>query len=44
MIETAKANGVEPYFWLSQVMRDLPAAKSIDDYDALIPWNLKLAR
>lgn len=40
LIETAKANGVEPYTWLRQVMRDLPAAKTVEDVEALLPWNL----
>ena len=42
MIETAKANGVEPYRWLSHVLAKLPAAKTADDYEALMPWNMKL--
>lgn len=39
LIETAKANGVEPYTWLCRVLRQLPLAKSVDDYEALLPWN-----
>lgn len=39
LVQTAKANGVEPYTWLRRVMRDLPAAKTVDDVDALLPWN-----
>ena len=40
VLETAKANGVEPYTWLRRVLRDLPAAKTVDDVDALLPWNI----
>ncbi len=40
LVQTAKANGVEPYQWLCQVLRDLPAAKTVDDVDALLPWNI----
>lgn len=40
LIETAKANGLEPHFWLRRVMRDLPKAKSVEDMEALLPWNL----
>ncbi|GGE91435.1 IS66 family transposase [Massilia psychrophila] len=43
LLETAKANGLEPYAWLRQVLRDLPAAKTVDDIEALLPWNLTLA-
>lgn len=42
LVETAKANGVEPYLWLLRVLTDLPAAKSVDDVDALLPWNFKI--
>ena len=41
LIETAKANGLEPYAWLRRVLRDLPAAKTVDDVEALLPWNLQ---
>lgn len=40
MVETAKANGLEPYTWLRRVLRDLPAAKSLEEIEALLPWNL----
>lgn len=43
LVETAKANGVEPYTWLRRVMRDLPAAKTVEDVEALLPWNLQVA-
>ncbi|NHZ91795.1 hypothetical protein F2P45_22715, partial [Massilia sp. CCM 8733] len=41
LLETAKANGLEPYTWLRRVLRDLPAAKTVDDVAALLPWNMK---
>jgi transposase len=40
LVETAKANGLEPYTWLRRVMRALPAAKTVEDIEALLPWNL----
>ena len=43
LVETAKANGLEPYLWLRNVLRDLPAATTVDHYDALLPWNQKPA-
>lgn len=39
LIETAKANGREPYAWLRHVLERLPAAHSIEDVEALLPWN-----
>jgi hypothetical protein len=44
LVETAKANGLEPYAWLRRVLRDLPAAKTVEDVEALLPWNLKSAQ
>lgn len=40
LMQTAKANGKEPYAWLCNVLHDLPAAKSVDDVELLLPWNL----
>ena len=41
LVQTAKANGLEPYAWLRRVMRDLPKAKTVDAVAALLPWNLQ---
>ena len=41
LVETAKANGVEPYLWLLRVLTDLPAAKTLEDVEALLPWHFK---
>jgi transposase len=43
LIETAKANGIEPYRYLRSLFQRLPAAKSVDDYEALLPWNIRPA-
>jgi transposase len=37
--ETAKVNGQEPYTWLCHVLERLPQAQSVEDYEALPPWN-----
>ena len=39
LIETAKANGQEPYAWLRHILERLPAASRVEDYEALLPWN-----
>jgi transposase len=44
LIETAKANGLEPYTWLCRVLRELPKAQTVQDYEALLPWNLAPAK
>ncbi|KPB97957.1 ISPsy5 [Pseudomonas syringae pv. maculicola str. M6] len=41
MVETAKANGQEPYAWLRHALERLPLATSVEDYEALLPWNCK---
>jgi transposase len=41
LIETAKLNGLEPYAYLKKVFTDLPNAETLDDIDALLPWNCK---
>jgi len=43
MVETAKTNGLDPYAWLRRVMRDLPAARTVEEVEALLPWNLHAA-
>lgn len=40
VLQTAKANGLDPYAWLRRVMRDLPAAKTPEEMEVLLPWNL----
>jgi transposase len=42
LIETAKANGIEPYTYLCALFQALPRATTVDEVDALLPWNIKL--
>jgi transposase len=39
LVETAKANGLEPYTWLRNVLCEIPAATTVEHFDALLPWN-----
>jgi hypothetical protein len=39
LVETAKTNGKEPYAWLRHALECLPQASSVEDYEALLPWN-----
>ena len=41
LIETAKANGLEPYEYLKQVLTALPYAETVEEIEALLPWNIK---
>lgn len=38
LVETAKANGLEPYAYLRRVFAELPRAKTLADVEALLPW------
>ena len=40
LIETAKANGLEPYGYLRHVFTELPKATSLKDIEALLPMNI----
>lgn len=40
IIETCKANGIDPYQYLVGLFKALPLATTADDYEALLPWNL----
>jgi transposase len=44
LIETAKANELEPYAYLRHVFDRLPTASSLEDYEALLPWNIALGQ
>jgi hypothetical protein len=37
LIETAKANGLEPWGYLQKIFAEIPAAKSLEDIEALLP-------
>jgi hypothetical protein len=40
LIATAKANGHEPYRYLCHVFKELPAAASVEEFEALLPFNI----
>lgn len=39
LIETAKANELEPYCYLRHLFTELPKADSVESIEALLPWN-----
>ena len=43
LIETAKANDLEPYLYLRYLFEKLPHAESDNDYIALLPYNIEKA-
>lgn len=40
LIETCKANRVDPYRYLVKLFQALPEAKTADDFEVLLPWRL----
>ena len=40
LIETAKANGLEPYAYLRHLFTELPKAETVETIEALLPGNL----
>jgi len=41
LIETARANGLEPYAYLKRVFTEPPITSSFDDVDRPLPWSVK---
>ena len=42
LIETCKLHGHEPYAYLKHLFKELPMATGVEDYEALLPWNLNV--
>ncbi len=40
LIETAKANKLEQYAYMRYIFGKLPVASSLENYEALLPWNI----
>jgi transposase len=41
VIETAKAHGFDPFAYLRIVIERLTVARTIEDVEALLPWNIR---
>lgn len=41
LVETAKANGLEPYDYVRYVLQHIGDAQTLEDLEALLPWNMK---
>ena len=40
LVETAKANGLEPYAYLNHVLGHIGSADTLEKLEALLPWNV----
>ena len=39
----AKANGLQPYAYLREVLTRLPYAETVQQLEALLPWHIQLS-
>ncbi len=44
IIETAKANGIDPYAYLQELFSRLPLCKSLEDFEQLLPWSISIKK
>ena len=42
IIRTAKAHGFDPYHYYVKLLKSIPHCKTVEDYQQLLPWNMKL--
>lgn len=42
LLQTCAANGIDGYWYLRTLLTALPKAQTADDYEALLPWRIKL--
>lgn len=40
LIQTAKANNLDPYLYMCRLLIHLPKAQTVEQFEALLPWNL----
>lgn len=43
LVETCKANGIEPHAYLTQLFERLPRLTTVEDYEAVLPWNTPIS-
>ena len=41
LVQTARANELEPYAYLCRLFAELPSAQTVEQIEALLPWNIK---
>lgn len=41
LVMTCRANDIEPYAYLNYLFEHLPAASTVEQFEALLPWNVK---
>lgn len=41
LVQTARANELEPYAYLCRLFAELPVAQTVEQIEALLPWNIE---
>ncbi|MGI2027543.1 transposase domain-containing protein [Endozoicomonas acroporae] len=44
MLESAKANGLEPFEYLNHILKELPYAETVEKLEQLLPWAVKASQ
>jgi transposase len=42
LIMTAKSHGLDPFYYLAHVFKHQPRAKTVEDVEKLLPWNVDI--
>ena len=42
--QTCMANGIDGYKYLKALFVELPKARTVDDFDALLPWHINMGK
>ena len=42
LIRTAKLHNLDPYQYVVEIMKAIPNCEKVEDYEALLPWNIDL--
>jgi transposase len=42
LIRSTLANHLDPYQYYHKLLKQVPHCKTVNDYEALLPWNLKV--
>lgn len=44
LLQTCVANGIDGYQYLRALLVELPKAKTVEDFESLLPWRLVMAK
>jgi hypothetical protein len=44
LVQTARANELEPYAYLCRLFAELPVAQTVEQIEALLPWKHQILK